>query len=51
VKHFAMMEGELITATIAQRYRLRLVRGHPVEPHPLITLRQKHGIMATLERR
>ena len=47
--YFAMMEGQLIIATVAQHYRLRLVPGHPVEPHPLVTLRQRHGIMATLD--
>ena len=49
--HFAMMEGQLVVATIAQRYRLRLVPGHRVEPHPLVTLRQRQGILATLEER
>lgn len=49
--YFAMMEGQLIIATVAQHYRLRLVPGHPVEPHPLVTLRQRHGIMATLDPR
>jgi len=29
--HFALMEAQLILATVAQRYRLRLVPGHPVE--------------------
>ena len=36
---FAWMEGVLILATLAQRWRLRLVPGHRVEPQPLITLR------------
>jgi cytochrome P450 len=47
---FAMTEAQLILATIAQRYRLRVVPGHPVEPEPLITLRLKHGLKVTLER-
>ena len=34
---FAMEEGILILATIAQRYRLRLKPRHPVEPQGLIT--------------
>jgi len=48
---FAQMEAALILATIAQRFRLRLVPGHPVVPMPTITLRPKHGIRVTLESR
>ena len=35
--------------TIAQRWRLRLVPGHPVVPQPLVTLRTKHGMRMTVE--
>ncbi len=45
---FATTEAQLVVATIAQRYRLRLVPGYPVELHPLITLRPRHGIRMTL---
>jgi cytochrome P450 len=45
---FAMTEAQLVVATIAQRYRLRIVPGHPVELHPLITLRPRHEIRMTL---
>jgi cytochrome P450 len=45
---FAMTEAQLVVATMAQRYRLRLVRGHPVELHPLVTLRPRHGMRMTL---
>jgi cytochrome P450 len=48
---FAWMELVLVTATIAQRWKLRLVPGHPVEPEALVTLRTKHGMRMTLERR
>jgi len=41
---FAWMELVLIVATIAQRWHLALVPGHPVAPQPLITLRAKHGM-------
>jgi cytochrome P450 len=44
---FAWMELVLIVATIAQRWHLQLVPGHPVEPQPLITLRAKHGMRMT----
>jgi cytochrome P450 len=48
---FAMTEAMLILATIAQRYRLRLKPGFPVEPQGLITLRPRHGLRMFLERR
>ena len=48
---FAMMEAQLILATIAQPYRLRLVPGHPVEPQMLVTLRPKYGLQMTIHRR
>jgi cytochrome P450 len=48
---FAMMEAKLILASIVQRYRLRLVPGHNVEPEPLITLRPRYGMAMTLEPR
>ena len=41
---FAMMEATLLLATIAQRFQLNLVPGHPVTPQPGITLRPRHGI-------
>jgi cytochrome P450 len=47
---FAMMEGQLLLATIARRYRVDLVPGHPIVPEPLITLRPKHGVQATVHR-
>ncbi len=46
--NFAMLEAQLILATIAQQYELELVPDHPVELEPLITLRPKHGVMMTL---
>src|SRR3984957_431604 len=48
---FAMAEATLILATIAQRYRLRLKPGFPVEPQGLITLRPRYGLRMLLERR
>ncbi len=46
---FALTEANLILATIAQRYRMRLVEGHPVELQPLVTLRPRYGIRVRLE--
>jgi cytochrome P450 len=48
---FALMEATLGLATIAQKFRFRLVAGHPVVPLPSITLRPRHGIRAFLEAR
>jgi cytochrome P450 len=48
---FAWMEGILILATLAQRWRLRLAPGHRVQPQPLITLRPKYGMQMTIEER
>src|SRR5713101_1097587 len=48
---FALMEASLILATVAQKFRLRLVANHRVEPLASITLRPRHGVRVTLERR
>jgi cytochrome P450 len=48
---FALMEAALLVGVIAQRFRFRLVPGHPVVPEPLITLRAKHGIRMEIEAR
>jgi cytochrome P450 len=48
-ERFAWMEGTLMLATIAQKWRLRLVPGHRVEPLPLITLRSKYGMKMRVE--
>lgn len=45
---FALQEAQLILATVAQRYHLDLVPGHPIALHPLITLRPRYGIRMTL---
>jgi cytochrome P450 len=48
---FAMMEATLLLATIAQRYRMRLVPNQRVEPLASITLRPKNGVRVALEER
>jgi cytochrome P450 len=45
---FAMMEGELVLATLVQRLRLELAPGAPVELDPSITLRPKGGLAMTV---
>src|SRR5262249_55076312 len=48
--NFAMMEAQLVLAAAAQRYRVKVVPGHKVEPDPTFTLRPRNGIRVTLER-
>ena len=48
---FAMLEAQLIVASIAQRFRVELVPGQEIRPEPLITLRPKPGIRATIVKR
>jgi hypothetical protein len=45
------MEGVLLIATIAQRWKMRLAAGHVVEPKPMITLRPKYGMRMIVESR
>jgi cytochrome P450 len=45
---FAMMEAELVLATLAQRVRLELAPGAPVALDPSITLRPKAGLAMTV---
>ncbi len=49
--NFALMEARLVLATIARRYRLRLVPGQRIVPEPLVTLRPHNGIRMRLEER
>ncbi|MEO2033297.1 MAG: cytochrome P450, partial [Planctomycetaceae bacterium] len=48
---FAWLEGILVIATIAQRWRMNVVHEHPIEFQPLLTLRPKHGIRVLLDQR
>ena len=48
--NFALMEMQLILATVAQRYKLRLVPGHTVEPEALLSLHPRYGLPMMLER-
>ncbi|GLY25873.1 cytochrome P450 [Micromonospora sp. NBRC 101691] len=47
----AQLEAQLTLATIAQRYRLRMVPGHPVEAKMQVTTSPRHGLRMTLEPR
>jgi cytochrome P450 len=48
-EHFAWLEGVLLLATLGQKWRFRLVPGHPVAHRALITLRTRHGMKMVAE--
>jgi cytochrome P450 len=49
---FAWMEGVLLLATFAQRWRFRLAdRRHSIRPHPKITLRPPPSVRMVLHER
>jgi cytochrome P450 len=50
-KVFALIEGSLILATLAQRFSMRVVPGHRVVPQPRVTLAPKHGMQMILSTR
>ncbi|MGA7158474.1 MAG: cytochrome P450 [Acidobacteriaceae bacterium] len=50
-EHFAMMEGVLLIATLAQQWRFTLVPGQQIVPFPRITLRPRRPMAFTLSRR
>jgi cytochrome P450 len=41
---FAQMEGELLIATIARRWRFELDAAQEIALQPVVTLRPKHGM-------
>ena len=50
-EQFAWMEGILLLAALARKWKMRLAPGHKVEVQPLITLRPRHGMLMTLQKR
>jgi cytochrome P450 len=46
---FAMMEAQLVLATVLRRFAPALEAGHAVEPFPSVTLRPRNGLRMTLE--
>ena len=50
-EQFAWLEGTLALATMARRWRLRLVSGTPVVPQPVVTLRVRGGLPMTAHAR
>ncbi|MBX7218577.1 MAG: cytochrome P450 [Blastocatellia bacterium] len=48
---FAWMEGVLLLATLAQKWRLRLAQGQVIDPQALLTLRPRYGMKMIVEER
>jgi len=48
---FAWMEGVLVLATLAQKWRFTLAPGHPVATQALVTLRPRYGMRMVARRR
>ena len=49
--NFALIEAQLILATVAQVYQLRMAPRHPpVIPEPLVTLRARNGILMAVQK-
>jgi cytochrome P450 len=48
---FALLEGQLVLATLAQRVTFEAANDRAIEPEPLITLRPRHGVPLVVRRR
>ncbi len=48
--HFALLEGHLLLATLAQRSTFEFVGAAPIEPEPLLTLRPKGKMLMRIRR-
>lgn len=49
--HFALLEGHLLLATLAQRLRFEFVGAGPIEAEPLLTLRPKQVVLMKVRKR
>ncbi|BCM89733.1 epi-isozizaene 5-monooxygenase/(E)-beta-farnesene synthase [Abditibacteriota bacterium] len=50
-QRFAIIEAQLILASLAQRFHFRAASNAPILPLPVLTLRQQRGIPMVVERR
>lgn len=48
---FALIEGQMILAALAQRFELHALPNHAVVPQPVLTLRQQQGLLLKIEKR
>lgn len=49
--HFALLEGQIVLATLAQRVRFEPLRPGRIAPEPLMTLRPRGGVPVRVRRR
>ncbi len=49
--HFAMIEGPLILASLAQRFHFTLAENQSIVPDPTFTLRPKYGVQVIVRKR
>jgi len=49
--HMAMLEGPMVLAALASRFRFTLVEGQRIEADPTFTLRPKYGVQVVLRKR
>ena len=49
--HFAMIEGPLVLAALAQRFEFGFVEGQSIVADPTFTLRPKHGVRLIVRKR
>jgi cytochrome P450 len=49
--HFALLEGHLLLATLAQRVVFEFAGTEPIKPEPLLTLRPKGAVLMRVRRR
>lgn len=50
-KDFAYYQMKFVAASILLRYRVNVVKKHPVSPKLALTMYMSHGLKVTLERR
>ena len=50
-RSFALVEAQLVLATLVTRFRLTLQPGHVVAPEALVTLRPRDGLLMTVQAR
>jgi len=50
-RHLALLEGQLILATLAQRLTFEFAGATPIQPEPLLTLRPKGAVPMRIRRR
>jgi cytochrome P450 len=49
--NFALMEGQLLLAMIAQRYNVQVLPNQHIVPELAVTMRPKHGVMVNLRKK